>query len=403
MWLTDLRVVLPDRVLERGSIRIDGTKITEIIEGHPSRSSLGIAAHGLTAIPGVIDIHGDMLEREIEPRPGTFFPAEVAVQQLDKRLAANGITTAFAAVALGDRPDENDHHVRNASRMVEQIETLQNMRSSLLCDILVHARVEVTHQSAVQVIAELLERSLVNLLSLMDHSPGQGQFRDMARYVRYYSKYYGGDPVQIAAEAEARIARGEGVWSAAEGVAHLARVSGVPLASHDDDTAEKVAQMIGMGASISEFPVTLEAAIAARERGLHVAMGAPNVLRGGSHSGNLAALDGIRAGAVDVLATDYHPASPVLAAFKLANTHELELFEAVKLISENAAKSVGLHDRGRLEPGMRADITLVEDLNVPRVRATFREGRAIYRDSSRLDAILPALLEPTSLEAVGVA
>jgi alpha-D-ribose 1-methylphosphonate 5-triphosphate diphosphatase len=397
MWLTDLRVVLPDRVLERGSIRIDGPIITEIIEGNPSRSSLGIAAHGMTAIPGVIDIHGDMLEREIEPRPGTFFPAEVAVQQLDKRLAANGITTAFAAVALGDRPDENDNHVRNANRMIEQIETLQNMRPNLLCDILVHARVEVTHQSAVQVIATLLERSLVNLLSLMDHSPGQGQFRDMDRYVRYYSKYYGGDPVQIAAEAEARMARGDSVWNAAEGVAHLARVSGVPLASHDDDTPAKVAQMLQMGASVSEFPVTLEAAIAAREHGMHVAMGAPNVLRGGSHSGNLAAIDGIRAGAVDVLATDYHPASPVLAAFKLANTQELELFESVKLISENAAKSVGLHDRGRLEPGLRADITLVEDLSVPRVRATFREGRAIYRDSSRLDAILPALLEPVGM------
>jgi alpha-D-ribose 1-methylphosphonate 5-triphosphate diphosphatase len=403
MWLTDLRVVLPDRVLERGSIRIDGPIITEIIEGNPSRSSLGIAAHGMTAIPGVIDIHGDMLEREIEPRPGTFFPAEVAVQQLDKRLAANGITTAFAAVALGDRPDENDNHVRNANRMLEQIETLQRLRPNLLCDILVHARVEVTHQSAVQVIATLLERSLVNLLSLMDHSPGQGQFRDMDRYVRYYSKYYGGDPVQIAAEAEARMARGDSVWSAAEGVAHLARVSGVPLASHDDDTPAKVAQMIGMGASISEFPVTLEAAIAARECGLHVAMGAPNVLRGGSHSGNLAAIDGIRSGAVDVLATDYHPASPVLAAFKLAHDQELELFEAVKLISENAAKSVGLHDRGRLEVGLRADITLVEDLSVPRVRATFREGRAIYRDSSRLDAILPALLEPALLEPAAVA
>jgi alpha-D-ribose 1-methylphosphonate 5-triphosphate diphosphatase len=403
MWLTDLRVVLPDRVLERGSIRIDGPIITEIIEGNPSRSSLGIAAHGMTAIPGVIDIHGDMLEREIEPRPGTFFPAEVAVQQLDKRLAANGITMAFAAVALGDRPDENDNHVRNADRMLEQIETLQRLRPNLLCDILVHARVEVTHQSAVQVISELLERSLVNLLSLMDHSPGQGQFRDMERYVRYYSKYYGGDPVQIAAEAEARMARGDSVWNAAEGVAHLARVSGVPLASHDDDTAAKVEQMIAMGASISEFPVTLEAAIAARERGLHVAMGAPNVLRGGSHSGNLAAIDGIRSGAVDVLATDYHPASPVLAAFKLAHDQELELFEAVKLISENAAKSVGLHDRGRLEVGLRADITLVEDLSVPRVRATFREGRAIYRDSSRLDAILPALLEPALLEPAAVA
>jgi alpha-D-ribose 1-methylphosphonate 5-triphosphate diphosphatase len=402
MWLTDLRVVLPDRILERGSIRIDGPIITEIIEGNPSRSSLGIAAHGMTAIPGVIDIHGDMLEREIEPRPGTFFPAEVAVQQLDKRLAANGITTAFAAVALGDRPDENEEHVRNANRMIEQIETLQNMRPNLLCDILVHARVEVTHQSAVQVIATLLERSLVNLLSLMDHSPGQGQFRDMDRYVRYYSKYYGGDPIQIAAEAEARMARGDSVWNAAEGVAHLARVSGVPLASHDDDTPAKVSQMLQMGASVSEFPVTLEAAIAAREHGMHVAMGAPNVLRGGSHSGNLAAIDGIRAGAVDVLATDYHPASPVLAAFKLANTQELELHEAVKLISENAAKSVGLHDRGRLEVGLRADVTLVEDLSVPRVRATFREGRAIYRDSSRLDAILPALLE-SDLRPVGMA
>ena len=394
MWLTDLRIVLPDRVLERGSIRFEGPFITEVIPGSPARTGLTINGRGLTAIPGVVDIHGDMLEREVEPRPGTFFPSDVAVLQLDKRLAANGITTAFAAVALGDRPDEGDSNVRSADRMIEQIETLRDMRSKLLCDIRVHARVEVTHQSAVQVIGQLLERGLVDLLSLMDHSPGQGQFRDMARYVRYYMKYYGGDPVQIEAEAQARIARGDTVWLAAEGVAELAKISGVALASHDDDTPEKVLQMRQMGASISEFPVTLAAATAARAHGLHVAMGAPNVLRGGSHSGNLAALDGIRAGAVDVLATDYHPASPVLAAFKLVQLGELELFESVKLIAENAAKAVGLRDRGRIEPGLRADIVLVEEASVPRVRAVFREGRAIYRDSSMLDAILPAHLEP---------
>lgn len=372
MWLTNLRLVLPDRILEDASLRLEDGIIAEISQKAP-RDVVAVDGRGLTALPGIVDMHGDMLERELEPRPGTKFPTRLALFELDKRLAANGITTAFAAVALADGPG-----LRSESRAKELIAAIQDARAELLVDMLVHARFEIGLPQSVSLIHHCLARDQLQMVSLMDHTPGQGQFRDLEGYVDYMTRWLGNREAALSSARESQ--ERPASWDIGREVANAARAKGVAVASHDDDTSEKVALMHDFGATISEFPVTLEAAQSAKEKGMFVAMGAPNALRGGSHSGNLSAVDGIRAGAVDVLAADYHPASLLQSVFALEGNGVLPLHEAARLVTDNAARCAGLMDRGRLEAGLRADIALVQPGDHARVRATLREGKPIYND-----------------------
>lgn len=377
MWLTDANLVLPDRVTP-GAIRLEEGLIAEIVLDRPARTTgQVIDLRGLMVIPGIVDIHGDMIERELEPRPGTYFPVELALQQLDQRLAANGITTAYAAIALADGPG-----LRSEERARNLIESVNAARAQLNVDLRVHARFEVSLPSGTALLADGLARDQIQMVSLMDHTPGQGQFRDLETYIQYMTRWLGGDRERARETATAGLGTPVS-WDVAHEIARLAQSRNVPLASHDDDTPQKVAVMHTLGTTISEFPVTLQAALEAKAHGMFVAMGAPNAFRGGSHSGNLSAVDAIRAGVVDLLCADYHPASLVQSAFAIAQSGLLPLEEAIKLITQNPARSAGLSDRGRLEVGLRADVNIIEadpSRKLPRVRATMLQGRTIYND-----------------------
>ncbi|MER3482325.1 MAG: alpha-D-ribose 1-methylphosphonate 5-triphosphate diphosphatase [Meiothermus sp.] len=377
MWLTNLKLVLPDRLLERGSLRLEDGLIAEVAEDNAGE---GLNCKGLTAIPGLVDLHGDMLERELQPRPGSEFPLDLALYETDKRLVGSGITTAYAALSFME-----GWGIRDPKRGLELAAAIHRHRPSLLSDWRVHARFEVTTPGMAPVLKERIANDEIHLVSLMDHTPGQGQFRDLEAYVKYYTRWLGSG----SAEMEARVRdHAHGVqdapksWHIGREIAEVCHERGIPLASHDDDTPEKIELMAGLGTSISEFPVTLEAARAAKQRGMWVVMGAPNALRGGSHSGNLSAVEGLGAGLVDALAADYHPASLVQCAFRLADRGLLPLHASVKLVTHNVAAMCQLEDRGRLEPGLRADIVLVEEGECPRVRATFRQGRRVYWDGA---------------------
>jgi alpha-D-ribose 1-methylphosphonate 5-triphosphate diphosphatase len=383
MWLTDLRIVLPDGVLERGAIRIDGEVIAAIREGEAPAGARGalVDGRGLLAIPGMIDMHGDMLEIEAEPRPGAHFPLDLALHELDKRLAGNGITTAYAAVSFWETVRRE--RARTTDRAVQLVETIHRLRPGLLVDHFIHARYEVTTPSVAPALADLLAGRRIHLLSLMDHTPGQGQYRDLEQYVAAISQWRGVDPRALEAETRAKMAQGApGYWPAARAIVQQAAALGVPLASHDDDTALKVELMAGFGVRLSEFPVTLEAARAARRHGMAVVMGAPNAMRGHSHTGNLSALEAVAAGAVDLLASDYAPAAMLQALFVIVERELLPLHAAVRLVAQHAAAALGLHDRGRLAPGLLADIALVEPDVRPRVRGTLRRGLPIYWDGA---------------------
>ncbi len=388
MWLSDLRVVLPTGELERGSLRIDGGRICQIIEGPtPIRSGEAIiGGEGLTAIPGIIDLHGDMLEREMEPRPGTRFPTDMAVFELDKRLAAAGVTTAFATVTFAVYKLSED--LRSNERAREIVSTITGLRRSLLVDIRVHARFDINNPSAVPVLMELLRDRQVDLVSLNDHTPGQGQYRDIEAYIEFIARWRKISVEEAQRMTEERLKQAKEAppsWDVARQVASVAREHGLCVASHDDDTPAKVRLVSGFGACISEFPVTMEAAWEARRIGMSIAMGAPNVLQGYSHAGNLSALEAIEAGLVDVLVADYHPATLLHAAFALAQRGILPLHEAVGLVTANPARALGLDGRGRIEVGAEADLVLLGESEGLRVRGVLRSGVPVYWDRTMVN------------------
>jgi alpha-D-ribose 1-methylphosphonate 5-triphosphate diphosphatase len=385
MWLSDFRLVLPDQVLERGSVRIEDGRIAEVIEGPSANPTVN--GSGLTLIPGLIDLHGDMLEREIEPRPGVPFPVDLGLLELDKRMAGAGITTAFAALSFAWDPDD---HKRSDAVTRNIIDTVYGMRDHLLIDTYVHARFEVTNAQVGSLLTELLDAGKIHLVSIMDHTPGQGQYKDIKKYVESISKWLGIstddiDPKFLMDKIHARIARQQArqwSWEVVEDVLRIAKQRNVPVASHDDDTKAKVDRLATMGVSISEFPVTLEAAEAAKAHNMHVVMGAPNAHRAYSYSGNLSAIDAIKAGVVDTLAVDYLPASLLHASFDIANKGILPLHEAIKLVSQNPAEAVYLTDRGSIEVGKLADLVCVETEPHRRVRGTLRHGHPVFWDAS---------------------
>ncbi len=401
MWVTDARLILPDRILERGALRIEAGRIAEIVDGPAPGSAIN--AHGLTLLPGLIDVHGDMLERDMEPRPKVRFPVDLVVHELDKRLAATGITTAFAAISL-DWPG-TQQRLRSSEQAKAMISAVHDLRPSLLTDFLVHVRFEITVPQAGQFLTEMLAADEVHLVSLTDHTPGQGQYRDIEKYIHTMREWHRVKDGTHLTEEDMRQRIAERTrpigWQAVDDVARIARERGVTLASHDDDTPDKVALMADLGATISEFPVSLEAAESARQRGMHVVMGAPNALRGASHSGNLSALEGIAAGVVDTLASDYFPAGMLHAALAVADRGLLTLPEAVKLVTLNPADGVGLKDRGALDVGRLADLVLVEipPAGRARVRSTFRHGAPIYWDRHMAElnhGLVPTLPERSS-------
>ncbi len=380
MWLSDMRVVLPDRILERGSLCIENGRIAEIVDGPVEHA--GVRARGLTAIPGVIDLHGDMIEREIDPRPGVRLPFALAALELDKRLASTGITTAYASVSFWEvnRPGA----LRSGERARGIIETIHGLHDRLLTDMQIHARFEITTPDVARSLLPLIDAKCVQLVSLMDHTPGQGQYRDLERYLTTIAEWRSVSREEAQRELDERMERRRvigNIWSVAQQVAGAALAKSLPVASHDDDTVAKVDLVQSLGVTISEFPVSLEAADAARRRGMHLVMGAPNLLRGASTTGNLSAEEALHAGLVDVLAADYYPAAMVQCAFKLARSGILPLTESVKLIGQNAAAAAGLTDRGRIAVGASADLALVEESDIPRVRGTIRRGLPVYWDA----------------------
>lgn len=385
MWLHNATLVLENQVLAQGALCIEDGTIVAVSDAAPDRiEDSALDARGLTVIPGIIDMHGDMLEREIEPRPRAYLPYPIALQELDKRLAASGVTTAYAAVSFSEISVLRST-IRREDTGRAIIQAIHDERPRLLTDLRAHARFEITNQNATEMLRMMLAEHLVDLVSLNDHTPGQGQYRDIEKYIKEmaaWRKISDAYAEEITHERLAQASARPVAWDMIREIARLAQSQNVPIASHDDDTAEKIALMRDFGVTISEFPVTIEAARAAQDAGMSVAMGAPNALRGVSTSGNLSARDAVSAGLVDMLAADYHPGALLQAAWLLARDMEVPLHKAIALITRNPADALRLYDRGTLATGKRADLALIDTSGaVPRVRATLREGRIIFADS----------------------
>ncbi len=382
MWLSDFRIVLAGRVIDRGALCIEHGLIVDIRESPVEHAD--VEGNGLILMAGMIDMHGDMIEREVEPRPNVRMPMELGLRDLDRRLANSGVTTAYAAVSFS--PGSTYGHMRSYDFTSEMIRALRSHAADLLVDHRVHARFEVTFPAALSVVKELIAEGSVDLISLCDHTPGQGQYRDLARQAEMASKIKGISLEQAAENLQQRIrerreSAGD-LTATLRAIAQYCALHGVPLASHDDDTVEKVVQMQSLGASISEFPVTLEAAREAHGRGMVNAMGAPNALRGTSYSGNLSARDLHTAGLLDLLAADYHPSAMLPAMLVLARSDPNGLWGAARLVTTNPARALGLEDRGEIAVGLRADLIIADDRGVGHVRATLSNGAIVFSDGS---------------------
>ncbi len=370
--LTNGRVVTPDRVIENGHIVIADGRIDEIGIGGVERDVPTFDVDGRLLLPGFVDLHGDDLERYRFPRSDAEVEIETALLSCDLANIAAGITTKFHAVAFEDVPDEH-----RSVELANEAVTAITAADGLLGHNRVNARCELGDDRAVEAVFGAIDREVVGLVSLMNHLPNCGQFDDLAQFER---RYHDGDP---ATKREAdRLRRRRRRISTDGGderprrLIRAARTANIPVASHDDEDPAEIDALAELDVSISEYPVTMAAAKRAVERGLTTAMGAPNLVRGGSLWGNLSAPEAIREDVVDVLCTDYHPASLLEAIF--VDTGE-PLPDRVSRVTAAPADAVGLDDRGRLETGARADIVVVDPSAPPRVQHAIVDGEEVFR------------------------
>jgi alpha-D-ribose 1-methylphosphonate 5-triphosphate diphosphatase len=364
--ITGGRALVPELGIVPADIHTTGTVIsTERGDGRRFDAS------GLLVLPGIVDLHGDAFERQVQPRPGVDFPMDLAVAETEAQLLANGITTAFHGVTLSWEPG-----LRSARAWTALLSALAANRPRQLCDMRVHLRWEAFNLEALDLALGAIAGGEVHLLAFNDHTPSI--LRKMADPVTgaKYSDRAGMPLEEFRTLASGVGARAVEVPAAADRIAAAARAAGIPMASHDDVSPESRAAFRAEGARISDFPMNEPTARAATEAGDWVVMGSPNVVRGGSHMGWASAARMVEAGLCQILTSDYFYPALLRAAFILGEGGGLA--KRWDLISANPAAAAGLHDRGRIEPGRRADLVIVADTPAPHVVATIAGGRIAY-------------------------
>ncbi|WP_417426137.1 alpha-D-ribose 1-methylphosphonate 5-triphosphate diphosphatase [Hoeflea sp.] len=372
--LSNAWLVLEDGVM-KGSLVIRDGVIADISEGHVA-SGEDMEADYL--VPGLVELHTDHLESHYSPRPGLRWNAMSALQSHDAQIASSGITTVFDCLRLGSYADGGFE----MGEMRMMADTIASARSEnrLRADHLIHLRCEVSAGDVLDHFVDFRTDNQVRLVSLMDHAPGQRQFQTMDQFTLYYKTQRGlSDQAFAEFVATRQAASARYSDSNRKVLAEACTARNITIASHDDATLGHVAEAVELGVGLAEFPTSIEAAQASHRAGMSVLMGAPNVVRGGSHSGNIAATELARLGVLDVLSSDYVPFSLIQAPFILAETVEgMDLAVAFRLVTATPAKTVGLDDRGSLTSGKRADLVRVRrQAGVPVVRSVWRQGERV--------------------------
>jgi len=375
--LSNATVVTRERAFT-GSVAFDAGGVRAVDEGTsalPGAQDL----EGDLLLPGLIEMHTDNVERHLEPRPGVMWPSPLAALTAhDAQMVAAGITTVLDAIAVG-------YYLEGGSRRQMLSLTVDGVRRGrdeglFRADHYMHLRCEVCDPGVVEEFAPHAGDPVVRLVSLMDHTPGQRQWRDLDKMRTFHSRKRAYTDDELAAlVTERRAVQAEHAAANRRAVLDLWRPRGLPVASHDDTTAEHVHEALREGATISEFPTTAAAASLARSEGMVTVAGAPNLVRGGSHSGNVSAAELADAGLLDALSSDYVPVSLLHGALMLADDHGFTLAGAMATVTCNVADMLGMDDRGELAPGKRADVIRVRRLDdgSALVRAAWREGRRI--------------------------
>lgn len=374
LLLSNAKLVLRGEVIS-GSIKVVDGKIAAVDSG-PSSAGEDLQQDFL--LPGLVELHTDHIESHFAPRPGVRWNTLAAIQAHDAQIAASGITTVFDCLRVGR--DEDDWFVTGEMVKLAKALELAELQGRLRADHLLHLRCEVSAPDALTEFRQFDDNDQVKLASLMDHAPGQRQFQDMAIFEKYHRKRDGMDAEAYEALVERRVRQSETYASPhRQAIAAACKSRNITLASHDDANLAHIQEALGFGVSIAEFPTTLEAATEANKNGMRVLMGAPNVVRGQSHSGNLSARDLADSGLLNLLSSDYVPSSLLYAPFVLALEEEaMSLPDAVNLVTSNPAETVGLTDRGEIKEGLNADLVRVSyRTQVPFVKSVWRNGQRV--------------------------
>ena len=371
---TNARLVLEDEIIDGTLVVRDGC-IADVSEGPVAG---GEDMEGDFIVPGLIELHTDHLEAHYSPRPGVRWDVTAAIQSHDAQVASSGITTVFDCLRLGSY-ESNGFERGEVRRLADALRSAHD-EDRLRAEHRLHLRCEVSAPNLLEHLSDFAADDEVGLASLMDHAPGQRQFQTMDLYTQFFKVNRGLSDEEFDAFVQARQAD-SAKYSRPnrEAVAQHCREHGITIASHDDATVEHVDEAIEFGIRLAEFPTSIEAARASHEAGMSVLMGAPNVVRGKSHSGNIAARDLAEAGVLDVLSSDYVPFSLIHAPFVLADDMEtVSLPQAIAMVTATPARTAGLNDRGRIAEGLRADLVRVRrQTGVPVVRGVWREGRRV--------------------------
>ncbi|MDW4499210.1 alpha-D-ribose 1-methylphosphonate 5-triphosphate diphosphatase [Sulfitobacter sp. D35] len=375
MCLANAQIVLADRVV-CGAITIEQGVIAEITEGGTVPDG-ALDCGGDLVMPGLVELHTDNVERHIEPRPEVDWPHLPALLAHDAELASTGITTVFDAMRVGSIHSGKGRYIDYARKLADELLAARAEGMFRISHFL-HLRAEICSETLLDELATFGPEDRVGIVSLMDHTPGQRQFRDLTALKTYVSKKRGMNDAEFAQHVQDLLSLQDrfGARHQTGAVAEAGRLGAV-LASHDDTTSEHVATSAGNGVGFAEFPTTLEAAEACRGRGIAVMMGAPNLIRGGSHSGNVAAQDLAKRDLLDIVSSDYVPSALLLSAFHLAEIWN-DLPRAVATVTRNPAQAARLSDRGLLQVGMRGDILQVRQAGpTPILRGVWSQGLRI--------------------------
>ena len=374
------RIVRPNEVF-LGHLGVSDGRISDFDAGTSSAGS-GLDLEGDYLMPGFVEMHTDNFERHLMPRPKVTWSALPALIAHDAEVTAAGITTVFDALGVGEADTES---IRG-STWQETLDVLQECRTRnlLRADHQIHVRCELPAPNTIELFEPFQKESQVSLVSLMDHTPGQRQWEDIEQARTYYTGKKGWSAQKFEQQvADSHRLQERYAEPHRRFFVEYCNAHGIPLASHDDTTESHVEQAYQEGARMSEFPTTVTAARAAHKRGMSNVMGGPNLVRGGSHSGNVAAHELARLGLLDILSSDYVPASLLASIMRLVQDGLYSLPQAVATVTMNPARATGLHDRGAIELGLRADLiqvhvaTLSDGSRHPIVRAVWREGKKV--------------------------
>jgi len=380
------KIVTPDEVIEGKILLLDQDRVFGFTDDPGCLEGVEkvVDAYGRYVMPGIIDVHSDRMEQYIQPRPTAQMDFEFAFKVFERDLLGAGVTTMYHSIALY----RSEFFGKSTLRKKENVQKIADLIASLhlrnhLIHHRFHLRIEIDNLEAYDITRDMIEQGKVHLISFMDHTPGQGQYKSLAVYQEIITKYEGMEIGSLGIDGILEHHKNKEILSVEqlEELARLAREKRIPVASHDDDTDKKLALNKKMGVDISEFPVSLEIAKAAKAQGFSTVVGAANILRGSSHAGNMSATEAVFEDCADMLCSDYYPAAILHSIFVMHEKHAVPLHEMVNKATLNPAKALKIDaDYGSVEAGKKADLLIVELMDgYPVITHAFVEGKTTSR------------------------